>query len=437
MAGRKRKWTAAGAIVPVVAFAFALAGCVQSAFEPPARAGPPGLVQVQGRQALWIANLQEEERSRYVGGGRHGFGRVRSEYYTHLRLQAHDPATADRLWLKTLKIVRDDAGGHGALIRILGQQDDVVWVWLHDELVALSAEDASPVADRARLEQANPGLAGLFPLELKYYTWTGEIVVTLADARHMRITLPDLRMVPYEIADDERFRNANYMTGTWNGGFRTKDFGVRHGIFDGRWIGLLGEKEAKDGENDQWGDHFADSVEIDDEGATARRTFRVARTGRTREFSEGSHERIVALDPVPGTDAWLQGAMLKASPVPGEPAYVQRGRHWKPAVRPPLRLSEPDGVLVLHRTRLDAQGKLALARLDGGFREVWTTTLPFEELGNRWELPGRLLLFGDWDDAPPGMSDQREGLVSLDLRTGEWKGWLVEDDKPFGPVAAP
>ena len=102
-------------------------------------------------------------------------------------------------------------------------------------------------------------------------------------------------------------------------------------------------------------------------------------------------------------------------------------------MRPPLWLSSPEGVLVLHRTRLDAQGRLALTRLDGAFRERWTTVLPFDELSNRWEMPGRLLLYGSRDDAPPGMSDRREALVALDLADGGWHGWRVEDERESGP----
>lgn len=410
---------------------FFFKGSLQSSFEPPARNGPMGLVQSGDNATLWIATVQEEERSRHVGGGSRRLGSWQTDYYTHLRMQAHDPATAGRLWLKTLKVVKDDDGGHGAQVRILGQQGDVVWTWVHDEVLALSAADGSVVADRARLEQANPALAGLFPLELKYYTWVGELVVTLADARHMRVAVPDLRMTPYEVADEAQFRNANYMTGTWNGGYATKDFGVRHGVFDGRWIGLLGDREAKDGENDAWGDNFADSLEIDDEGATARRSFRIAETSRPLDPYGQRFERITALPPMPGTATWLQGTMLKATAPPGTPAFTLRGKHWKPTVRPPLRLADPDGVLVLHRTRLDAQGRLALARLDGGFRERWNAVLPFQELSNRWELPGRLLLFGSWDQGQPGISGHREALVSLDLSDGNWQGWEVRAEAPL------
>jgi len=420
------------AFVLAMALAAGVAGCSRSTFEPPERSGPPALVQSGGRDTLWIATVQVETRSRHVGAG--ASARWMTESYTHLRIGAHDPASARREWLKTLQVLKDDEGGRGAQVRILGQRGEVVWVWLHDEPLALSARDGAPVADLARLHQANPEIAGLFPRELAHYTWLGELVVTLADGRHVRIEQPGLRAVPYGIDSDAQFRSANYLTGTWNGGFRTAHFGVRHGLIEGRWVGLLSDREAEDGEDDAWGDHYADSAEIDDDGATARRTFRIAATGRTREFSEGSHERIVRLDRITGSGYWLQGVMLKASAPPGAPAFTLHDRQWKPAVRPPLWLSNPDGVLVLHRTRLDAQGRLALTRLDGAFRERWTTVLPFDELSNRWELPGRLLLYGSRDAPGPDADGRGESLVALDLADGSWRGWRVGDERESGPA---
>lgn len=417
-------------IAAVLAFAVLFWPGVSSDYEPPQRQGPIGLVEAAGKSTLWMMSKQEEERSRRIGGGRWSSGRFVTESFYHFRLQAHDVASAQRLWIKEFKVVKDDAGGSGAQSRILGQQGGVVWAWVHDQLLALSASDASVMADRAKLEQSNPELKGLFPNELKFYTWVGELVVTLADGRNMRLRLPDFVAEPYEIADEAQFRTANYMSNTWNGGYKTEQFGVRSGQFDGRWIGLLSEKEKADAEQDGWGDHYANADEIDDEGEGARRRFWQASLGRTREFSEGSHPRLVKLTTVADADtAYLQGRMMKAPTLPGTPAgkWTRSGK-WEPTAGQPQRLS-PSGVLVLHRTRMDAQGRLALSRVDGGFRQAWTTTLPLENLGSRWPVGEHLLLYGDWNQGQPGMSDVREALLSVDLRNGEWKAWDVGAEK--------
>lgn len=471
-----------------------LAACSHSSFDPPERSGPIGLVETGSGKQAWLATIQEEERSRNVGGGSRSVGRWVTESYYHLRLQAHAPDTAQRLWLKELKVLRDKDGGRDAGIRILGQQGDTVWVWLHDQVLALSARDGSVVADRAALEQANPLLKGLIPDELKFHTFIGALVITLADARRMRIEMPGLRATPYQVADERQFSYAVSLGTTWNGGHDTQDFGVRHGRFGNDWIGLLSEREARDAEDDTSGDHYADSADIDDERDMARRTFwravdtawnddflvyggrkgvqgycadRAERTARdedsnafmraaadgnlddytngaratapathaqrirecVRTFDAEKFKRLVRLERLPGAGEWLQGRMLKAEAEPGAPQWVQRGARMTLAVRPPQRLDDPDGVLVLHRTRMDALGRLALSRVDGTFaRTLWTAVLPYDELTNRWAVGSHLLLNGNWSETREGVTTRHEAIVSLDLGSGRWSGWDIGAD---------
>ena len=487
----------AGLLAVASALVLLLVACTQSRFEPPARNGPIGLVDTGHGQQAWLATVQEEQRSRHVGSGSRSIGRWVTEYRYHLRVQAHDPATAQPQWTRELRLLRDKEGGVGAQIRILGQQGGLVWVWVHDQPLALSARDGSVLADRAALERANPAIAGLLPKELKYYTMLGELVVTLADARRMRIAVPGFQASPYQVADEAQFSRANSLSSNWNGGYATQEFGVRHGRFDDAWIGLLSEREARDAERDPSGDHYADSADIADEGDLARRTFWRATTGfnadftrwgggkggvrgycedqistiesredaelltrssdieeyarnrgvdpavhakRMREcvagFDGEKFRRIVRLERVQGAGDWLQGRMLKATAVPGAPQWVQRGIMMKPAVRPPLMLHNPDGVLVLHRTRMDAQGRLAISRVDATFaRALWTAVLPYSELSNRWEAGSHLLLYGEWSDEKEGVTRRHEGLVSLDLATGRWQGWEIGTQAAIGPVS--
>lgn len=471
-----------------------LSACSHSSFDPPERSGPIGLVDTGSGKQAWLAVIQEEERSRHIGGGSRSSGRWVTDYIYHLRLQAHDPATAQRLWLKELKVLRDKEGGMGAQIRVLGQQGDIVWVWVHDQVLALSARDGSLVADRAALAKANPGIAGVLPSELKFYTFIGKLVVTLADARRVGIEMPGYRAAPYQVADERQFSHAVSLGTTWNGGYDTRDFGVRHGRFGNDWIGLLSEREARDAEDDSRGDHYADSVDIDDERELARRTFwratatawnddflvyggrkgvqgycadraesaardddsnafmRAAADGNLDDYEDGARatapathrqrikdcvenfdaekfKRIVTLERISGAGEWLQGRLLKAEAVPGAPEWIQRGILMKPAVRAPLRLQDPDGVLVLHRTRMDAQGRLALSRVDGGFaRTSWTAVLPYDALTNRWSVGSHLLLNGNWNEVREGVTTRHEAMLSLDLGDGRWQAWDIGAD---------
>ena len=74
-----------------------LAACSTSSFDPPERNGPIALVDAGSGKQAWLAVIQEEERSRNVGGGSRRVGSWVTESIYHLRLQAHDPATAKRL----------------------------------------------------------------------------------------------------------------------------------------------------------------------------------------------------------------------------------------------------------------------------------------------------------------------------------------------------
>lgn len=405
--GMKRALTFA-AVLAVTAFL--LWPGLHSHFKPLQRSGPVGLVEASGQKQVWLATRQEEERSRRIGG-RWSSGRWVTDHRYHLAIHAHDPATAAPAWSRELRVVEGDGS---ASIRILGQNGDVVWVFVADQLLALSARDGSVVGDRARLEQVNPALRGLFPSELSFYVWIGDAVITLIDGRHVRVQAASFQAEPYAIDNEALFRQAQFVSSTWNGGYRTADFGIRHGLFDGRWIGMLSEAEAVDAAQDGFGDHYKDSSRIRDAGTGVRRGVVEAEIGRTREFSEGSHPRLLSLSSLSGTSTWLDGRFLKQTGV-AAPQQLQHG-----------------GVLVLHRTRLDRQGRLALSRLDAAFVETWRTDLPLEELTMRWDAGDRLLLYGGWDEGEPGRSDWSEALLSLDLRDGRLHGWHVGEQRPLG-----
>lgn len=420
----------------VVAAAIWFLRSISSTFEPPRRSGPPALVETAAGSQVWIATSQVETRSYHVGSGSRSIGRMQSERRHHLAIEAHDPVTAGRTWKKSLLTLSDRTQPNRILnpgpIRLLGREGTIVWTWLHDQLLALSPEDASVVADRARIEQANPELKGLFPADLNFYAWYNGLIVTLADARKVRITLPDYKAEPWSVPENERqaFDHAASMSHTyWGGAYRTEDFGVRHSTANKQWIGLLSEPEARDAEKDESGDNYAGSEWIDNEGKLARRSFwQTAETGRTREFREGTHPRIVRLEKFPDSSEYLQGFMLKGPATPGTPQWQWRGASARPAPVEPLRMTDPDGVLVLFRTRLDAEGGLALARVGPDFKELWRTPLPLDNLGNRWSAAGRLILMGDAEAAPPERF--RELLISIDPKDGRWSAWDVGAEKP-------
>jgi hypothetical protein len=391
--------------------AVSLSSCNRSSFRPPEREGPPALVQEAGQPRLWLLLKQEEQKSRYLGGTR-TIGKWVTEIYYHFDLQSHDPATADRLWKKRLLTVKEEGGGRVAQARLLGQEGEVVWLFLNDGPVAISSRDGSRLADRATIEERNPALRDLIPKDLDFYAYDGGLVLTAADARRFKIRASDYSAQAYTPPNDDYFRQVQFMATRWNGGYHTKDFLARQAMIGGRWMGLYSEKEAADAGQDEFGDHLAKPDVVWDEGSQARRGFWSARIGKTKEFSEGTHDRL-----------------FDVARMPGRPEFLAAGLLIRQGTREPLRLKEPDGFLVIHRTRLDEEGRLALTRLDDNFQTRWTATLPFHDLRNRYEAPDHLLLYGTVQETVKGVTSTSEHLVALDLRDGGMKSWNVAAEK--------
>jgi len=251
-------------------------------------------------------------------------------------------------------------------------------------------------------------LRGLISKELDFYAFDDGLVIIAADARRWRIRDEDFHAEPYVAPNDEYFRNVQFMATRWNGGHHTQDFLVRQANVDGKWLGLYSEKEAADAGHDEFGDHYKRPDAVWDEGSQARRTFWSARIGKTKEFSEGTHDRL-----------------FDVTRVPGAPDYLQAGWLVRQGTRQPLRVKDPDGFLVVHRTRLDEEGRLAITRLDDALKPQWTAKLPYHDLRNRFELPDRLLLYGLVQETKKGVTGTSERIVSLDLRDGSFRAWNV------------
>lgn len=194
------------------------------------------------------------------------------------------------------------------------------------------------------------------------------------------------------------------------------------------------ERTARDEDSNAFMRAAADG-NLDDYTNGARATAPATHAQRIREcvetFDAEKFKRIVSLERMPGAGEWLQGRLLKTEATAGTPQWIHRGIMMKPTVRPPLQLGDPAGVLVLHRTRMDAQGRLALSRVDTGFaRTRWTAVLPYDALTNRWSAGSHLLLNGNWSETRQGVTTRHEALLSIDLTNGRWQAWDIGADAP-------
>ena len=395
-----------------LALPFLLGSCSKMLRRPPERVGPPALVMHDSEPRLWLFVKQEEDRVLSVGGGRRNSGTTIIETLYHFDLQAHDTRTTERLWKTRLLTLKDKDGGHTAEARLLGQDGNVVWLYLNDQAVAVSSKDGSKLADRKSIGERNPKLRGLIPKELKFYAFDSGLVITAADSRRYKVRLPDYSAEPYEPADEEQFSRLQFMATQWNGGYHTGDFLTQQALLNGRWLGLYTEKEAADAGEDGFGDKLANPGSVIRQSAGARRSFWTARIGRTKEFSEGSHDRLFDVSRVPDGPDFLDGGL-----------FVRQG------TRQPLTLETPAGLLVMHRTRLDEEGRAALTRLDGTLHEKWTAKMPFIDLRNRFEFSDRLLMYGLVQVTEKGVTGSQESIAALDLRDGRTRAWNVTLDR--------
>ncbi len=400
------------AVGGALALPMLLDSCSKMLSRPPERVGPPALVMQDSKPRLWLLVKQEEDRVRSVGGGRRSTGTTIIETLYHFDLQAHNTHTTERLWKTRLLTLKDKDGGHTADARLLGQEGNVVWLYLNDQAVAVSSKDGSKLADSQSIEARNPALRGLIPKELKFYVFDNGLVITTADSRRYKVRLPDYTAEPYQPADEEQFTRLQFMSTTWNGGYHSNDFLVRQTIFGGGWLGLYTAKEAADAGKDDFGRKLENPASVIHESSGVRRAFWRARVGQTREFSEGRHDRLFDLKRVSGAPDFLDGGFL-----------IRQG------TRQALALEDPPGLLVLHRTRLDQAGRAALTRLDPDLHEKWTSKMPFIDLRNRIEFPDHLLMYGLVQITEKGVTGSQECIAALDLRDGRTQVWNVTLDR--------
>jgi hypothetical protein len=386
-----------------------LSSCSRSEFRETRRDGPPVLVMHAEQAQLWLLTKQEESKSRHVGGGNRTIGKWVTDDYYHFHLHIHDVQTTERVEKKLLLTLKDDGGGHSAEGRILGQDRDAVWLFLNDQPVALSSKDGSMLADAKALETRNPALQGMLSKEKKFYLFDAGLIVITADGQHFRLRAPDFKAESYTPVSNNDLIMMKIMATQWNGGYQTQDFLVHTGKINGKWLGLLSEKDAADTRDDEAGDDFKCNYP---EGKGARRTFWRASTGSPKKFSEGDQAYLADITKVPGAATYLESGLL-----------IRQG------TKEPFILGNPGHIFVAHRTRLDSEGRLAITRVDDALQEIWTAKLPIDVLQNRFSSGESILMYGMVQKTVKGVTRSEELITSLNLGTGAIQSWNVTQDK--------
>ena len=404
----------------IVLVLLALAACSGSELDPPEMQGPAAMVDDAGKPRLWVLSKQEEQRTVGVGGGTRSSTSWRTDTHFHFQVQAFDPVTARPLWSQRVLSIGDDQAqgtqpsriiGSSAQGTLLGQHGGVVWLLVDHAPLALDAGSGKILIDAAGLEQRNPALKGLLPVDGKLYRFDGGLVFTAADARAFVVRAGDFGAEPYTPPPPPPPKPEYYADGSPRLVSIMQPLGevpARLVRMDDDWVGLYSDKEAADAANDPFGDHLMHPSTVLNEHADVRRSFRKARIITVQPFDK-PFPRLDGFEPIPGTPSYIRGRFF-VDPASGEPMRVD------------------SGLLVWHRTRIDSAGQLALARLDRQLAPVWVAELPLGEDGygtplQHWLLPERLVMLGTLERTEDGVRTREPHLVSLTLADGRFQAW--------------
>lgn len=413
----------------LAALVLVLGGC-SSTIGPPELQGNPVMVDQDGAPRLWLLTKREEDRSAFVRTTQRRSD-IRWDTFFHFDLQAMDPVTARPLWRKRLLTLGDpDAKGYGpsrvigsaAHARLIGQEGERVWLFVDEYLLAVRASDGEVLASFETIEQNNPGLKGLLPGETKHYRFDQGLVFMSADARTFVLRGPDFTAQPYASSALPAPTVALSELKP-NGSMRIVPMPPPLGEIPARlvetpagWLGLYTEKEIADATADRWGDHLRYPYSILNEGQLARRSFWRMAVSQVLDPYDEPFQHLSGATPIPDAPILLRGRFLKVA-----------------GTEQPRRLENPSGLAVWHVTRIDAEGRLALTRVEEDLSTVWTAELPLSDDSTFqsvtvWPLDDRLAIFGDEVSTVDGVSRQEQRLVSLSLADGEWQGWDLSSD---------
>lgn len=326
--------------------------------------------------------------------GRYTSGYDYTEFYVDL--WAVDSVTAQTVWRKRLETER----GGGMIDRdLLGVDGNVVWLLLHGKLVALSAADGSVLAPVGRVEEANPELKGLMPVDARYFAFDHRgLCITAADARQWRVDPETFKVTAVETVPKPAKEGAfppEFISPGISGLHLVRGLDMTDA-----WLGLLTDAEAKS---------FEESDRAPDLTQETRRRLWRARVmdakgemGKLRDYSD--------LKLLPEAPEFLDGGLLR--------------EYSKAHQLPALWATDPASVFVLHRERLGKAGKLRLARVSGPDGDVvWEAPLPLTVVQSVKRMENIILLFGiEYIEGDPDISDALRDsparLVSIELATG-------------------
>lgn len=384
--------------------------------EAPRTVGAP----LRAPDGIFLLTTQYE--TRVAGGGSRWSAYRGLEKVTHVDAWRLDAISAQPVWRKRLST---ESGGSTLELALLGADGDRLWIFRREPL-ALSIEKGEVLAGAAAIEARNPALRGVLPKAVGHYRFFDGhgLALTAADARAWLLDAQTLAAVPWvgkgAVAREGAVGPAYYAPSN------TKSFQLRGLTLPNNWLGVLTDDEAAAiqpkplGENAGAMAHFRESM---------RAPLDLAHTGPNRyRFWQAKVEQVSAAPhgwPKSLPDKWGKRPYYSSfTPFEKSPEFLQAGLLGDGRSKLPIMLKAPDSVLILHRDRIDDEGRLHVSRMAGpDGRRLWDAALPLSILQS--VMPGEksLVLFGRAYPTPlPRVGDPyhaaEEWIVALDPADG-------------------
>lgn len=397
--------------------------------EPMQPAGAPLRTDQGGTDRVYLLSTQQEtiiplrlRRSLSERAPRH---------LLHVDLWAIDVASARLAWRKRLRTYEGQAR-RGIDLRsfdLFGADGGTLWLNVREPL-AVALSDGRILADGARIDAANPRVAGKRVDRLGYVGFGKHgLQLTLDDATQWRIDGVDFTAQPR----DTPARDPARIVAPEKAHTSTDRFQLRGLPIGDRWLGMLTDAEAellskppvvpgrKPGERRGVMEEFLESQHVPQPLTPHPQPYRLwsARVVQVSAAPRGWSKDL--------PDNWgMRPQFSDYAPLPEAPSFLQAGLLGNGVGEIPLWYRQPDSVLVLHYDKIGGAGHLQVTRVAGpGGNIVWKTALPLHDLQavmRREGLP--LALFGSEDveveapkrDEEPIVTHRR--IVTLDTASG-------------------
>lgn len=345
----------------------------------------------------------------------------------HGDLWAFDVATAQPVWRKRLRTFE---GGGSIDFQTLGADGDTLWVMVREPL-GVSLTDGRIVADPARIEAANPAMAGKRVDEPGYVAFGGQgLQLTLSDSTQWVVHGDTLKAEPREQAP----KNPPGMVPLAKEVTYSSGLQMRGLMIGNKWLGVLTDDEAKTLQ--------ADPV-VPGRDPNERR-------GAMYDFLETQHvpQPLYDVQPKPyrlwsanvdhvsaapkewpkdWPDKWgKRPKFSKYAALPEAPPFLRAGLLYDGFSENPYWYQKPDSVLVLHHDKVGGGGRVRVARVTGPAGKVmWDAALPLANVQTSMGgLDRNVLAFTGTEPNPAYKPDDEtsredhEKLVTLDVATG-------------------